>query len=94
MHTFNMPVPPATAALTVILPCLQVEHVTFVGADEMIASVPVEKVYNPYGDVLLAYSMNGEPIPQDHGAPVRAIVPGHVGVRAPHNAQTVHRRLY
>jgi hypothetical protein len=39
-------------------------------------------VFNPYGDVLLAYEMNGEDIPLDHGYPVRAVVPGHVGVRS------------
>jgi DMSO/TMAO reductase YedYZ molybdopterin-dependent catalytic subunit len=33
------------------------------------------------GDVLLAYEMNGEDMPRDHGAPIRAVVPGHVGVR-------------
>lgn len=31
-------------------------------------------------DVLLAYEMNGEPLPADHGAPVRALVPGWVGI--------------
>ena len=35
-------------------------------------SVPVEKVR----DVLLAYQMNGEELPPEHGFPVRAIVPG------------------
>jgi len=25
--------------------------------------------------------MNGEPLPPEHGAPLRVIVPGHVGVR-------------
>jgi sulfite oxidase len=39
------------------------------------------QVFNPYGDVLLAWDMNGAPLPADHGAPLRAIVPGHVGVR-------------
>ena len=34
-----------------------------------------------YGDVLLAYEMNGRPLPRDHGYPLRAVVPGHVGVR-------------
>ena len=34
-----------------------------------------------HGDVLLAYEMNGEPLPADHGYPLRAVVPGHVGVR-------------
>src|SRR5205823_14342464 len=31
-------------------------------------------------DVILAYEMNGEPLPLDHGFPLRAIVPGWVGV--------------
>lgn len=31
-------------------------------------------------DVLLAYEMNGEPLPPDHGAPVRVIVPGWIGI--------------
>jgi DMSO/TMAO reductase YedYZ molybdopterin-dependent catalytic subunit len=28
---------------------------------------------------MLAYGMNGNPLPRDHGAPVRALVPGHWG---------------
>jgi DMSO/TMAO reductase YedYZ molybdopterin-dependent catalytic subunit len=31
-------------------------------------------------DVLIAYQMNGRDLPQDHGYPVRAIVPGHYGM--------------
>lgn len=37
---------------------------------------------DPRGDVLLAFEMNGEPIPRDHGFPVRAVVPGVVGARS------------
>ncbi len=36
---------------------------------------------DPTGDVILAFEMNGEPIPRDHGFPVRSIVPGVVGAR-------------
>lgn len=32
-------------------------------------------------DVILAYEMNGKPIPKDHGFPVRAFIPGTVGAR-------------
>ena len=39
--------------------------------------IPVEKAMHP--DTLLAYTMNGEPLPRDHGFPVRALVPGWVG---------------
>ncbi len=31
-------------------------------------------------DVLVVHSMNGRPLPPDHGAPVRVVVPGWVGV--------------
>jgi DMSO/TMAO reductase YedYZ molybdopterin-dependent catalytic subunit len=31
-------------------------------------------------DVIIAYQMNGEEIPVDHGFPLRAIVPGHYGM--------------
>jgi DMSO/TMAO reductase YedYZ molybdopterin-dependent catalytic subunit len=31
-------------------------------------------------DTLLVYAMNGEPLPEDHGFPVRVLVPGWVGI--------------
>ncbi len=39
--------------------------------------LPVEKAMDP--DTLLAYALNGETLPRDHGFPVRALVPGWVG---------------
>ena len=33
-------------------------------------------------EVLLAWEMNGEPLTVAHGAPVRVVVPGHIGARS------------
>lgn len=65
----------------------KVRHVVFEAYDEGAdgspygASIPVEKGFNPFGDVLLAYEMNGETLPRDHGYPIRVVVPGVVGAR-------------
>ena len=39
--------------------------------------LPLDKAMHP--DTLLAYGLNGEPLPRDHGYPVRALTPGWVG---------------
>merc|ERR1712156_464591 len=44
-------------------------------------SFPFDKAIDPFGDVILAYEMNGETIPRPYGYPIRAIVPGHAGAR-------------
>ncbi len=60
----------------------QAKHVQFQGADRPVVSsvplftrsIPLEKAVHP--DTLLAYEMNGRPLPLLHGAPLRVITPG------------------
>ena len=57
-------------------------HVQFQGADRPVVasvplftrSIPLEKALHP--DTILAYEMNGRPLPLLHGAPLRVITPG------------------
>jgi len=68
-------------------PPARAEQVGLVGYDhdeagnQYCCSFPFDKAVDPMGDVILATHMNGEPIPREHGYPVRAIVPGHAGAR-------------
>ena len=58
-----------------------VKHVHFESIDGVKVSIPIEKVLNNYGDVIIAYKMNSDYLPEDHGFPLRLIVPGFVGIR-------------
>ena len=44
---------------------------------DFIRQLPIDKAMNP--DTLVAFDMNGQPIPPVHGFPLRAIVPGWEG---------------
>jgi sulfite oxidase len=66
-----------------------VRHVAFLGLDaidkggECFAfggSIPIEKAMSV--EVLLAYEMNGHPLPPHHGFPLRVLVPGYIGARS------------
>lgn len=50
------------------------------GLDQTKVSRPVTLDKALDEDTLLAYSMNGAPLPPDHGYPLRAIVPGWTGI--------------
>lgn len=60
----------------------EVNHVHFSGMEAYAASIPIRKALDPHGDVLLAWGMNGKPLPRDHGFPLRSVVPGHVAARS------------
>jgi DMSO/TMAO reductase YedYZ molybdopterin-dependent catalytic subunit len=46
-------------------------------APDFVRNLPIDKALDP--DTLLAYEMNGEVLPEPHGFPLRAIVPGWEG---------------
>jgi DMSO/TMAO reductase YedYZ molybdopterin-dependent catalytic subunit len=80
---------PLAAMLADATPSAQACEVVFEGADRgphpassgeipFARSIPLERAL--CGDVLLAWGMNGRPIPAEHGGPLRVIVPGYYGV--------------
>src|SRR5262245_58387697 len=48
------------------------------GADGFSRCIPIEKAL--HDDTLIAYSMNGEKLPVNHGFPLRALIPGWYGM--------------
>lgn len=65
-----------------------IQHIQFEGYDNdgagtmYGASIPILRANNKHYDVILAFEMNGEPLPADHGYPVRLVTPGITGARA------------
>ena len=55
--------------------------VVFRCADGYHTAVPIDRALRE--EVLLVYKMNGEPLPAEHGFPVRLLNPGHYGTKNP-----------
>ncbi|MCX2727576.1 molybdopterin-dependent oxidoreductase [Thermomicrobium sp. 4228-Ro] len=60
-------------------PIEPVVDVVFTAADGYSDSIPFSLALEP--SVLLAYALNGEPLPREHGFPLRLVVPGIYGMK-------------
>jgi DMSO/TMAO reductase YedYZ molybdopterin-dependent catalytic subunit len=69
-------------------------HLKLESADDYHTGIPRELAHDPHS--LLVYEMNGEPLPADHGFPLRALWPGRYGQKQPKWLQriTVQRQAH
>ncbi|HKU04116.1 MAG TPA: molybdopterin-dependent oxidoreductase, partial [Arthrobacter sp.] len=70
---------PVRELLALAVPHQQADMVLSRSADGWTAGTPLEALTDDGRDALLAVGMNGEPLPLEHGFPVRLVVPGLYG---------------
>lgn len=59
--------------LKIVKPLAEAKFVIQYGLDDYTTNVPIERL--DQDNVLLAYELDGEPLPRGHGAPLRMIIP-------------------
>ncbi len=65
----------------------EVKHLWFEGADGFSASLLLD---DPLAqDVLLADGLDGQPLPLEHGAPLRLVAPAHYGFKSVRHLRTI-----
>jgi DMSO/TMAO reductase YedYZ molybdopterin-dependent catalytic subunit len=57
-----------------------IARVVCYGADNYVDTIPLDKALDP--TTFVAWAMNGAPLPQRHGYPVRIVVPGRFGEKS------------
>ncbi|GGI45325.1 DMSO/TMAO reductase YedYZ molybdopterin-dependent catalytic subunit [Agromyces flavus] len=70
---------PVRDILALAAPDASADMVLSRSVDGFTASTPLDALTDPGRDAILAVGMNGEPLPLEHGFPVRMIVPGLYG---------------
>lgn len=71
---------PMHKLLTAASPLPEATKVLLHSVDNYTDTIPLAKALDP--TTLIAYEMNGEPLPHRHGFPARAIVPGYFGEKS------------
>ncbi|HOJ43112.1 MAG TPA: molybdopterin-dependent oxidoreductase [Syntrophorhabdaceae bacterium] len=65
---------------SIVRPKKEAKYVYFYSADEYYEFIPMEDLLSPR--TIFAYEMNGAPLPDEHGAPLRLIIPPKYGYKS------------
>ena len=73
---------PLADLVNMVSPQAQASWVAFRARDGYTESLPLSMVLG-HREVLVAYQLNGQPLPTAHGYPARILIPGHYGMKGP-----------